>query len=291
MAVGGERPDGGGEFHFMDWGGSGPLAHFGHATGFCASTYTPLAERLRARLHMIGLDDRGHGKTTAPADPRKLKNWDIFYRDWERFFERFDEPVIAMGHSRGAILSLLLAVKRPDLVRAVILIDPTLLPLTWMVPWYLAKKLNLTRLYPIAARAAKRKAIWPDSTTILSAYGRKYPFRAWEKGFLEGYVAGGTARNGEDGIHLTCAPAWESKCFSTYPHDLWGVVKRLRHPTLVIYGAESDVFVAPAVKRFERTVPNAVLRRVEGVGHFVPMERPDETAEAISSFLEESGLI
>jgi len=287
----GERPDREGEFHFIDWGGSGPLAHFGHATGFCASTYTPLVERLRSRLHMVGMDDRGHGKTTAPADPEKLKNWDLFYRDLERFIERFGEPVIAMGHSRGAILSLLLAVKRPELIRALILIDPTLLPFAWMGPWYLAGKLNLTRFVSIAARAAQRKADWPDRDTILSVYRRKYPFRTWEREFLEGYISGGTARNGGGGIHLTCAPAWESRCFSTYPHDLWGFVKRIEQPTLVIYGAESDVFTAPAVKRFEKKVPKAVLRRVEGVGHFVPMERPDETAGAIVSFLEESGLI
>ena len=41
-----------GEFHFIDWGGAGPPAHFSHATGLCAGAYTPLAERLKPRLHM-----------------------------------------------------------------------------------------------------------------------------------------------------------------------------------------------------------------------------------------------
>ena len=39
-------PDG--EFHYIDWGGSGPMAHFAHATGLCAGVYTPLANRLRS---------------------------------------------------------------------------------------------------------------------------------------------------------------------------------------------------------------------------------------------------
>ena len=64
----------GGDFHFIDWGGSGPMAHFSHATGLCAETYTPLAERLRPRLRICGMDDRGHGRTRAPADLRKLKD-------------------------------------------------------------------------------------------------------------------------------------------------------------------------------------------------------------------------
>ena len=66
-----------GKFHFIDWGGEGPLAHFSHATGLCAGTYAPLAERLGTRLRVIGMDDRGHGRTRAPADPHQLKNWDI----------------------------------------------------------------------------------------------------------------------------------------------------------------------------------------------------------------------
>jgi hypothetical protein len=30
-----------GPFHYIDWGGSGLVAHFSHATGLCAGTYTP----------------------------------------------------------------------------------------------------------------------------------------------------------------------------------------------------------------------------------------------------------
>ena len=48
-----------GSFHYIDWGGSGPVAHFAHATGLCAGTYTPLAKKLRSRLKMVGMDDRG----------------------------------------------------------------------------------------------------------------------------------------------------------------------------------------------------------------------------------------
>jgi pimeloyl-ACP methyl ester carboxylesterase len=91
-----------GNFHFIDWGGAGPLAHFSHATGLCAGTYTPLVERLTPNLRVVGMDDRGHGGTQAPANPQKLKNWNIFVDDLERFLENLGEPVIAMGHSRGA---------------------------------------------------------------------------------------------------------------------------------------------------------------------------------------------
>ena len=173
-------------------GGSGPVAHFSHATGLCAGTYTPLAERLRPHLRIFGMDDRGPGGTRAPASLRKLKNWDIFVDDLECFVENLGEPVVAMGHSRGAAVSCLLAIKRPDLVRALILIDPTILPFSWMWWWYLAQKSGLARYLPIVATAARRKDVWPDRDSILTSYRRKKVFSTWSPGFLESYITHGT---------------------------------------------------------------------------------------------------
>ena len=280
-----------GDFHFIDWGGSGPMAHFSHATGLCAETYTPLAERLRPWLRIFGMDDRGHGKTRAPADLRKLKDWDIFADDLERFVENLGEPVVAMGHSRGATVSLLLAIKRPDLVRALILIDPTILPFSWMWWWYLAKLTGLARFVPIVATAAKRRNIWPDKKSMLEAYRAKAVFQTWQAGFLEAYVQGGTEKNGNGTIRLSCDPAWESKCFAVCPHDVWRYIPRLQKPALILYGAESDTFLAAAARRFKARIPQVALRCFEDTGHFVPMQRPDDTAEAIVDFLKNEKIV
>lgn len=282
-------PDG--DFHFIEWRGSGPLAHFSHATGFCAGTYGPLAERLQNRLRVTAMDDRGHGRTTAPADAARLNGWDVFERDLERFFEYLGAPVIAMGHSLGAVASLALAVKRPDLIRALVLIDPTILPLSWKWPWRLAKGAGFSKHVPIAARAARRKSEWPDRRTLLSVYRRKSPFNRWREGFLESYVADGAFETPGGTVRLSCRPAWESRCFAVCPHDVWRLLPDLRRPTLVLYGADSDTFLRPAVKRFREKVPEAVFKGFEGTSHFVPMERPEESAEAILSFLQDRSLL
>lgn len=279
-----------GEFHFIDWGGPGPPAHFAHATGLCAGAYSPLAERLCAHLHVIGMDDRGHGRTRAPADPHKLKNWDIFVDDLEAFLGSLGEPVIAMGHSRGATVSLLLAVKRPELIRALVLIDPTILPFSWMWWWYLAKLTGFSRFVPIIATAAGRKGIWPDTATILEAYRSKAVFRTWKDGFLDAYIRHGTEKTSRGTIRLSCNPAWEAKCFAVCPHDIWRFIPRLQKPALVLYGADSDTFLASAAQRFRARVPRADLRCFEKTGHFVPMQRPDETAEAVFDFLKKEKL-
>ncbi len=280
-----------GDFHYIDWGGPGPIAHFAHATGLCAGSYDPLVARLKPSLRVFGMDDRGHGRTTAPADPRKLKNWDIFVEDLELFFEHLGEPVIAMGHSRGATVSLLLTVKRPELIRALVLIDPTILPYSWMWWWYLAKKTGFARRVSIVARAVKRKSVWPDRETILSAYKNKAAFRTWQDGFLEAYIKDGTEKTENGKVRLCCEPAWESKCFAVCPHDIWRFIPRLKKPVLVLYGAESDTFLAPAAKRFRNKVPDATFKCFEETSHFVPMERPDASVNAISDFLKTQEII
>jgi pimeloyl-ACP methyl ester carboxylesterase len=278
----------GGEFHYLDWGGSGPKAHLAHATGFCAGTYSPLAKRLTPHLKLAGMDHRGHGKTRAEADPRNLKNWDIFVEDLERFVEFIGGPVIAIGHSLGGVVSLLLAVKRPDLVRALILLDPIILPYSWKWGWYLSKKMGLSKRVPIAARAVRRKRDWPDHETVLKAYRSKGSFKHWQDGFLEAYIAHGLESNGNGSLRLCCDPAWESRCFSVCPHDVWRYIPQLQCPTLVLYGRESDSFLKPTARRFKLQYPRAVLKGFPQTSHFVPMERPEETTKAVLEFLKES---
>jgi pimeloyl-ACP methyl ester carboxylesterase len=275
-----------GTFHYLDWGGSGPLTVLAHATGYCAGLYSPLAEMLLSHLRVVGMDDRGHGLTQAPADPRRLQNWNIFVEDLERFLDYLNQPAIAIGHSRGAVVAMLLAVKRPDLVRGLILLDPTILPFSWMWWWFLAKKTGLARRVPIAARAAGRKKVWPDRETVLRVYRGKAGFKSWKEGFLEGYVKYGLRPSENGGVQWRCDPAWEARCFAACPHDVWRYLPRIKCPTLLLYGADSDTFLPAAARRIKRVLPEATLKAFPATGHFVPMERPDETKEAIFEFLE-----
>lgn len=267
------------------------MVHVSHATGFCAGVYTPLAERLVPYLHVVGMDDRGHGGTRAPADPKMLKNWDIFVEDLERFVDHLNEPVIAVGHSRGAVSSLLMAIKRPDLVRALVLIDPILLSMHWNLLLLLGKKVRMSHLIPIAYYAARRRSVWPSRDAMLSSYGNKFPFRDWKDGFLEAYIQCGTKDTGQGTVTLCCNPAWESRCFAVCPHDVWSFVGRLHQPTLLLYGARSDVFVDSVARRLKSEARSVDVRRFDNTSHFVPMEQPQETVQAILGFLKDNHLV
>ena len=281
----------GGEFHYIDWGGSGPLLHIAHATGFCANVYTPIAEALKLHARVVGMDARGHGTTSAPADPAALRDWDVFTEDMNFMLSSFSEPVIAVGHSLGGVVSMILAARRPELIKALVLIDPTILPYSWMWWWFLIKKSGAGRYWPIARRASRRRRVWPDKETVLASYRRKKVFQQWSDGALEAYIEGGVrpSRTHPGKVELCCDPEWESRVFATLPHNEWSYVSRVKCPILVVYGKHSDAFLPQAVKRFSRLAPRAIIRPMDA-GHLAPMERPGDCAEAIVDFLRSCGV-
>ena len=102
------------------------ILHFSHANGFPAGTYRVLFEALSAHYDVRSIDRIGHNPDYPVTD-----NWRHLEAELIHYFEHhYRQPVIAVGHSLGGLLSLMVAVKRPDLVKALIMLDsPALSPL------------------------------------------------------------------------------------------------------------------------------------------------------------------
>ena len=88
-----------------------------HATGFNAMTYQSLLAPLGLRQRVAALDLRGHGRSTLPAKPSRMKSWKRHRDDVIEWLEK-EAPhgVILGGHSMGGCVALMVAGKRPDLV-------------------------------------------------------------------------------------------------------------------------------------------------------------------------------
>ena len=58
-------------------------------------------------------------------------------------------------------------------------------------------------------------------------------------------------------------------------------------PALVVWG-EEDAWLDPSqADRLHKAFPNSRLRKVRGVGHFVPEDEPEELARELAAFLSE----
>lgn len=78
---------------------------------------TQISEKSRRRV--VGLDMRNHGDSeqALPHDYLHMA------RDTEQYLERFNRPVVLAGHLMGAKVAMLVALKRPQLVERLIIID------------------------------------------------------------------------------------------------------------------------------------------------------------------------
>jgi pimeloyl-ACP methyl ester carboxylesterase len=76
--------------------------------------------------------------------------------------------------------------------------------------------------------------------------------------------------------------AWKPYMYSqTLPHLLGAV----RAPALLVWGDDDKVVPLTAGRRYAKALPNADLRVIDGCGHCVDMEKPDELARLVTSFL------
>src|SRR5215510_2046837 len=118
---------------FVEHGGSGLPLHFLHANGYPLDCYKPLIELLQTYYHVFGMLLR---PLWGDSKPEEINDWRIFSDDLLRFLSDYKtEPVIGVGHSIGATVTLRAALRDPGRFRALVLIEPVLFPAGRMIFW------------------------------------------------------------------------------------------------------------------------------------------------------------
>jgi pimeloyl-ACP methyl ester carboxylesterase len=80
---------------------------------------------------------------------------------------------------------------------------------------------------------------------------------------------------------MTFRIAWKPYMHNaSLPHLLGGVTT----PTLVVWGRKDRIVPLECGERYVKALPQARLEVVEGAGHFVEMEKPDELAKLVGGF-------
>ncbi len=268
-----------------EFGGNGPVIHLAHANGFPPSTYKPFAEILTDCYKVIGFPSRPLWPGSRPED---APNWHVLANDLIKGLDALGlKNIIGIGHSLGGVCTMFATISRPDLFRAILLIDPVILPPNRLrlVKWM--RRLGLKHRLPLVQGALRRRRVWPSQEDCYKHWRSKSFFDNWTDDSLWSYVKAGTRKRDDGHVELIYPPEWEAHIFATPPTDVWDYVSKLRTPTIVIRGEYTNVFKPECQSRMKTLVPSARFHLVPEAGHLMPMECPVEVGVVVRSFLEE----
>ncbi|MBR8132980.1 alpha/beta fold hydrolase [Burkholderia ambifaria] len=257
------------------------IIHFSHANGFPASTYRTIFAELADDYELRYIERIGHDRRYPVT------------RDWPHLVEqllddiggRYERPVWLVGHSLGGYLSLMAALKKPQWVRGVVMIDSPIIA-GWRAGALRASQwAGLDERLSPAAATRNRRTRWTSRDEVWRHFHEKPAFARWDERMLSDYIDYGIPQAGADGERtLAFDRQVEYLIYRTLPHTLG---PRLAHGTPVPLG-----FLAGTRSREVRQVGLDATRRaargriewLEG-SHLFPMERPIETARALQRML------
>ena len=269
----------------FDFGGAGLPLHFLHANGYPPDCYKPLFELLKTEYHVFGMPLRPLWDEAKIDD---IKDWQPFSDDLRFFLSSQPAPVIGVGHSIGAIVTLRAALRDPGKFKALVLIDPVLFVPSFLFSWRIVRALGLgDKFHPLILGAQKRRRTFDDLETVFRGYRNRNIFRYMSDENLRIYIAGIT-RKTSDGYELIYSPEWEAHIYRTglRDFDLWRDLPKLEVPTLFIRGAETDTFLAAAAKLVKQRQPKVRVEALDKSTHLLPLERPQAVFKIMQSFLK-----
>ena len=271
----------------FDLGNTGQPLHFLHANGYPPGCYKPLFELLQTEYHVFGMLLRPLWNDSHPGE---IQDWKPFSEDLLQFLAQIPSPVIGVGHSIGAVVTLRAALRDPAKFRALVLIDPVLFVPSFMLKWQFVRMLGLgDRLHPLIPGAKKRRRTFDNLEKVFRGYRGRAIFRYMSDENLRIFIEGITQPDGAGSYKLVYPPAWEAQIYRTGMHDfdIWRGLPNLEVPTLFIRGAETDTFLESAASFTKRKQSKAQVVTLEKSTHILPLERPMEVFNIMQSFFQE----
>ena len=280
-------------------------ALFLHATGFNAMTYQSLLAPLGLRARIVALDMRGHGRSTLAAKTN-FASWNRYRDDVIKWIEKHaPQGLVLGGHSMGGCVALLVAGKRPDLVKGLVLADPVILaPKVYRFNHLFPFSRLLMRGHKMAQTARKRRADYPSIAEAKASYEGRGAFASWRAPFLDDYLLDGFERT-DDNPHdsedqtwsLLCKPKMEATTFAAQRNRPWKALRKIKKAKipLIILRPEKDAVLSQSeALRILRRYRSAMIKTLKGTTHFLPMEAPytvrDELSAMISLLIEGFGV-
>jgi pimeloyl-ACP methyl ester carboxylesterase len=171
-----------------------------------------------------------------------------------------DQCVLA-AESSGALTALGAALKAPDRVRGLVIVDGLYFREASLEndPFLL----GLTKAYPATLDHFVNACVPEPDSEHLKRWGRQIIDRASQEAAIA--------------LHRLVSGV-----------DLRQDLPRLTQPTLILHGEADRVVPVEDAQWLAKTLPNAKLRILSGAGHVPTLTRPVEIAEAINAFFRDN---
>jgi pimeloyl-ACP methyl ester carboxylesterase len=247
----------------LDFGGDGPGVLLLHGLAGTAREWADTASWLAEGRRVVALDQRGHGRSERRPDDVSRS---AFVADATAAIQELGlEPAVVIGQSLGGHTAFLLAAERPDLVRALVVVEAT-----------------PTREGPEVAEAiGDYFASWPlpfPSYEAAVAFfgGDSERARAWARNLV---ASPDGLRPAFDGDVLVAAIA------EALGRDYWDEWRAIAVPTLIVRGGQGELSAAEGAAMLA-AIPSAALVSIPGAGHDVHLDDPATWRATVEGFLD-----
>ena len=250
--------------------GSGPPVVFVHAAIADSRMWEPQWSSFAARYRRLRLDLPGFGHTPIESLPV------TYARDVAGALDEVEISAAGIvGASLGGRVALELAVARPDLVRALVLVDAGLPGADWseVVQAYGAVEDEAVSRGDLAAATEINLRMWVDG-----------PRRSPED--VDPAVRAAVAEMQGRALELQ-APHWERLDEDLLVPDVAERLGEVHVPTLVLVGEEDVDDMHRLARRFAAEIPQARLETIPGAAHVPSLEQPAAFDELVLEFLAE----
>jgi pimeloyl-ACP methyl ester carboxylesterase len=244
--------------------GSGRTVLLLAAGAHSSSDWDAIRPGLAAHFRTVTVDWPGHGESPLPDAA-----WAVSAAGFADVVEDVVDaiapgPVAVLGNSVGGFAAARLAIRRPDQVGALVLVDsagfvpPT--PVTRLISATMGRPRFLRGIYPRFARSYMRA----------------------ETEFATAVAETAVANTRRAGTTEVISKLWAS--FSSPAADLRGQEQRITTPTLVVWGRRDPIVRLSIGRRVAAAIPGARLDVID-TGHVPFASRPEEFLGAVLPFL------
>ena len=242
--------------------GRGRPLIFLHGLGWDGTLWSRQVARYAGDYRVIAGDTRGHGASDKPPGPYDI---DMFADDWAALLDALAiKDACLVGFSQGGMIAQKLAIARPDLIGALVLVSTSCRS-------HANSRDNMeARITAMREQGAEASARVGAKSIFSPAWMAANPeavetFVAWRAAMpAEPLIAAMRAIGGMDfRAGLAC----------------------VKKPCLVIAGSADALTKPEAVAEVASAIPGAGFATVEGAGHMIPVEQPEAFDRLIDGFL------